>query len=82
MVLNDVVNIRSGPGTTYSLLGSEQQGSTFRITGKNPEGTWWQIDYKGSPGWVFGQIVAVTGGEGVAVAENIAPAPTAAPARP
>jgi hypothetical protein len=82
LVLNDVVNVRSGPGTTYSLLGSEQQGSTFRITGKNADGTWWQIDYKGSAGWVFGQLVAVTGGEGVAVAQNIPPAPTAAPAPP
>ena len=82
LVLNDVVNVRSGPGTTYGLLGSEQSGTTFRITGKNPEGTWWQIDYKGNTGWVFGQLVAVTGGEGVAVAQNIPPAPTAPPAPP
>ena len=82
LVLNDVVNIRSGPGTTYNLLGSEPQGATFRITGKNPEGTWWQIDYKGGAGWVFGQLVAVTGAEGVAVAQNIPPAPTAPPAPP
>jgi hypothetical protein len=82
LVLNDVVNVRSGPGTTYGLLGSEQQGASFRITGKNPEGTWWQIDYKGNTGWVFGQLVAVTGSEGVAVAQNIPPAPTAPPAPP
>ena len=82
LVLNDIVNVRSGPGTTYGLLGSEQQGAIFPITGKNPEGTWWQINYKGSPGWVFGQLVAVTGGEAVAVAQNIPPAPTAPPPPP
>jgi len=82
LVLNDIVNIRSGPGTTYGLLGSEQQGATYPITGKSPDGAWWQINYKGSAGWVFGQLVAVTGGEGVVVAQNIPPAPTAAPAPP
>lgn len=82
LVLNDVVNVRSGPGTNYGLLGSGQQGATFRITGKSPDGTWWEIDYNGRAGWVFGQLVAVTGGEGVAVAQNIPPAPVAPPPAP
>jgi hypothetical protein len=82
LVLNDAVNIRSGPGTNYGLLGSEQQGSTFRITGRSPDGAWWQIDYNGRAGWIFGQLVAVTGGDGVAVAQDIPAAPTAAPAPP
>ena len=75
LVLNDLVNIRSGPGTSYGLVGSGQQGNIFRITGKNSDGSWWQIDYNGQAGWVFGQLVAVTGGETVAVAQNIPPAP-------
>jgi len=82
LVLNDTVNIRSGPGTNYGLLGSGQQGTMFRITGKSPDGAWWEIDYNGRAGWVFGQLVAVTGGEGVAVAQNIPAAPTAAPPPP
>ena len=92
LVLNDLVNIRSGPGTSYGLVGSGQQGNIFRITGKNSDGSWWQIDYNGQAGWVFGQLVAVTGGETVAVAQNIPPAPapptntpvppTPAPAQP
>jgi hypothetical protein len=82
LVLNDSVNIRSGPGTAYGLLGTESQGSTYRITGKSPDGAWWQIDYNGRTAWVFGQLAAVTGGEGVAVAQDIPPAPTAAPPPP
>ncbi len=82
LVLTDVVNIRSGPGTTYSLLGSEQAGKVYRVTGKSPDGAWWQIDYNGSSAWVFGQLVAVTGGEAVAIAQNIPPAPTAPPPPP
>ncbi|MFZ4850463.1 MAG: SH3 domain-containing protein, partial [Caldilinea sp.] len=75
LVLNDLVNIRSGPGTSYGLVGSGQQGNIFRITGKNSDSSWWQIDYNGQAGWVFGQLVAVSGGETVAVAQNIPPAP-------
>ncbi|MFN3981140.1 MAG: SH3 domain-containing protein [Caldilinea sp.] len=82
LVLNDSVNIRSGPGTNYGLLGTERQGSIYRITGRSPDGAWWEIDYNGRAGWVFGQLVAVTGAEGVAVAQNIPPAPTAAPPPP
>jgi len=82
LVLNDIVNIRSGPGTTYSLLGSEQAGSIYRVTAKSPDGAWWQIDYDGREAWVFGQLAAVTGGDAVAIAQNIPPAPTAPPAPP
>ena len=65
---NDIVNIRTGPGTNYGLAGSAQVGETFRVTGKNAGGDWWQIDYNGQTGWVFGQLVTATGTEGVAVA--------------
>ena len=65
---NDIVNIRTGPGTEYGLAGSAQVGETFRVTGKNAGGDWWQIDYNGQTGWVFGQLVTATGTEGVAVA--------------
>ena len=82
MTTNDIVNIRTGPGTNYSLEGSAQVGETFRVTGKNAEGSWWQIDYNGQTGWVFGQLVTATGAEGVAVAQNIPAPPTAAPVPP
>ncbi|MBW7882471.1 MAG: SH3 domain-containing protein [Caldilineaceae bacterium] len=79
VVLNDVVNIRTGPGTAYNLLGTEQSGSTFRVIGKSPDGTWWQIDYEGKTGWVFGQLVTATNTEAVAVAQNIPPTPVPPP---
>jgi len=79
---NDIVNIRTGPGTNYGLAGAAQVGETFRVTGKNATGDWWQIDYNGQTGWVFGQLVTATGTEGVAVAQNIPAPPTAAPVPP
>jgi uncharacterized protein YraI len=79
---NDIVNIRTGPGTNYGLAGSAQVGETFRVTGKNATGDWWQIDYNGQTGWIFGQLVTATGTEGVAVAQNIPAPPTPAPVPP
>lgn len=77
---NDIVNIRSGPGTGYSLVGSAQVGEKFPVTGKNQAGDWWQINYNGQTGWIFGQLVTASGTEGVAVAQNIPALPTPAPA--
>lgn len=82
-VLTTQTNIRSGPGTEYNLLGTSNPGDQFRVTGKNQAGTWWEIDYNGRTGWIFGELAAVTNGEGVAVAANIpAPPPTAPPPPP
>jgi uncharacterized protein YraI len=78
----DIVNIRTGPGTNYGLAGAAQVGETFRVTGKNAAGDWWQIDYNGQTGWIFGQLVTATSTEGVAVAQNIPAPPTAAPVPP
>jgi len=74
-----VVNVRSGPGTNYSAIGRLQKGQSFPVTGKNPGGDWWQFDYNGRSGWVYGQNVAVTSSDLVQVAANIPAAPTRRP---
>jgi len=51
-----VLNVRQGPGQHYPILGLVPPGTRLRITGKNPEATWWQVVYPdGSEGrgWVF-----------------------------
>lgn len=82
VTLPDLVNIRSGPGTTFSLLGTGTAGQSFNVTGKNPAGDWWEIDYNGQRGWVLGQLVTASGTEAVAVAANIPVAPTLPPPPP
>jgi N-acetylmuramoyl-L-alanine amidase len=37
------VNIRTGPGTEYSVLGVAQTGASAEITGKSEDGGWWQV---------------------------------------
>jgi len=41
---NRNANLRSGPGTSFSVAGSVQQGQTLRITGRNVAGDWYQLD--------------------------------------
>ncbi|MGQ9787325.1 MAG: Ig-like domain-containing protein, partial [Anaerolineae bacterium] len=50
------VNVRSGPGIEYTPpIGWLARGQSARITGRNAEGSWWQIEYppdSAQRGWV------------------------------
>jgi glucose/arabinose dehydrogenase len=74
-------NIRSGPGTSYRILGTERAGATFAVTGVNAAGTWWRIDYAGAEGWIFANLVAPAGTEDAPIVlVRARPAAPAAPA--
>lgn len=82
------VNVRSGPGLTYAIIGDMTPGEAALLVGRNPAGDWWQVQREdGSVGWVLGQLVTIEGNtEGIPVAEApppptptrvvVAPAPT------
>jgi len=58
------VNVRGGPCTCYDQVGVLLPGQTSAIIGRNPEGTWYEINYVGGPdgiGWVFKDLVRVIG---------------------
>jgi uncharacterized protein YgiM (DUF1202 family) len=49
------LNIRSGPGVEYEVIGGLREGDSAQIAGKNADGSWWQIVYpanSGGRGWV------------------------------
>ena len=52
---DDGVNVRTGPGTNYTRLGYLDPGARAEVTGR--ASGWWQIQYGGGPGWVFGGLV-------------------------
>ena len=57
---NSSVNIRSGPGTVYPILGALPAGSTAGIAGQSGDGTWWYIDFPAGVGghaWIAGSVV-------------------------
>lgn len=45
------VNVRSGPGTTYAVLGVAAKGTTLSTTG-TVSGGWTQVVYSGSAAWI------------------------------
>ena len=79
LTVNQYVNVRQGPSTTHPIIEMTTNVQEFSITGKNSDGTWWQIDYKGQPGYVFGQLGTAANAGGVQVVANI---PTPPPAQP
>jgi uncharacterized protein YraI len=80
----NALNIRSGPGVDYNLVSAIQSGETLSIVGKNNEGDWWEVALANSQvGWVYGQLVEISGNTAaVAVAANIPPPPPTATAAP
>lgn len=49
------VNIRSGPGTTYSVTGQAAAGNKYSLLDRS--GDWYKISAGGGSGWVYGQFV-------------------------
>lgn len=83
VVTRPTVNVRRGPGTNYGVLGQASNGQKFVITGKNPRGDWWQIDYNGKDGWVSDGIVDKEGQlDTVLVVASIPPPPKPKPKPP
>jgi len=55
-------NIRNGPGAGYALLASLAPGLSVKLTGRNADKSWWQIEFPASPdvrGWVLAANVNV-----------------------
>jgi hypothetical protein len=77
------LNVRSGPGLEYPVIGQLIYGQTAMVTGRNPEGTWFEVVYPANSntrGWVTGntQYVNRYNTETVPVAA-VPLAPTATP---
>ena len=78
----DVLNVRSGPGTAYPVVGQAKAGQVYPITGKSANGKWLVVDLNGKQGWVLGQHVTASRTlDGLAVVKAaVAPKAAAEPA--
>ena len=62
------VNIRSGPDTAYSVIGTLLPESSLPVTGQNEAGTWWQVRQEdGTSGWVSDTVVEASDVVGVPI---------------
>lgn len=63
MVATANVNVRSGPSTSYSIVGSLAKGATITRTGTS--GSWTKVSYSGRTAYVHSAYLAVySGGSG------------------
>ena len=77
------LKIRRGPANIYAVMGTAEAGQQLPISGRNFDGSWWQIEYQGQSGWVSGHDLAISDAESVPVAAGVptpTPTPTATPA--
>ncbi|MCL4857844.1 MAG: META domain-containing protein [Caldilineaceae bacterium] len=74
------VNIRSGPGTNFPVIGFARYGDEGEIIGRSADGRWWAASAPTLPGgvaWVSADFVAASNAENVPVIE--APPPVIVP---
>jgi SH3-like domain-containing protein len=82
----DIINVRSGPGTTFGLVGTANVGERFEIKGRNADATWYLICcVNGQQGWVSADFADEENEELAQLVEVPTPAPQAqapAPTQP
>lgn len=84
------LNIRSGPGTTYAVIGKADPSQPLTIVGRTTDGSWVEVqlpEATETTGWVAAQYVTIGSETAVAVTADRAttppqPNPVAAPAAP
>jgi uncharacterized protein YraI len=79
------VNIRTGPGTNFSVIGFAAAGEEGPIVGRSQDGLWWAVTVEGAPagyGWVSAsQVQAFNVESSPIVLGPTPPAPSPAPTR-
>lgn len=71
----DPMNVRSGPGTFYDIIGQLFPGDVRPALGISPGREWIQISFEAGVGWVYAPYVSVSGGE----LQVVEPPPTPMP---
>ena len=78
------LNIRSGPGTAFPVIGAARAGDEGEIVGRSADGRWWAVSAPSLPGgigWVSADFVLATNAENVPVIAS-PPPPTPRPPTP
>lgn len=76
------VNVRTGPGVAYPVIEQFEPGQEAVVTGQNEARDWWQIELEAgddaSTGWIFGELVSLTGDEAAIPVVGAPPLPPTA----
>lgn len=69
-------NVRSGPGTDYPVIGGLAAGDTCDVIGRSTVPNWWELGcVDGLIGWVFGDLLTITGSTAATPYVDVAPPP-------
>lgn len=81
-VVSDVLNVRTGPGLEYDILGQLRRGEQVRILGANINFTWVVIEFRGQSAWIStaSNLLEVFGDRNTVPVVQAPPTPTPAPA--
>ena len=69
-IVQQQVNIRSGPGADFNSLGTLNPQDVARLIGKDANGAWLQIEFAAGPdgkGWISAAFVQAKGVEGLPI---------------
>lgn len=55
------VNVRNGPGTEYTVIGSLEAGSSADVSGRTTDDEWLRIAFDDQDGWVAFFVVSLNG---------------------
>lgn len=76
------VNVRGGPSTFYPIIGSLLANYETQLTGRNADNTWFRLPYGLSEGWVYGELMTITGDVSTLPVINVPPPPPTAVPQP
>jgi heat shock protein HslJ len=72
------LNVRSGPGTAFPVIGVARLGDQGELIGRSADGRWWAVSAPSAPGgigWVSADFVLATNAESVPVMQGPPPPP-------
>ncbi len=78
VVGTQALNVRSGPGTAFPVIGVARLGDEGELVGRSADGRWWAVSVPSAPGgvgWVSADFVLATNAENVPVMQGPPPPP-------
>lgn len=79
-ILSATLNVRSGPGTSYALVGVLKVGDIVAIVGRNADRSWWVIQNGPLRGWIINSPTYLTVSGDTSAVPLVAAPPSPVPA--
>ncbi|MBX3061527.1 MAG: ABC transporter substrate-binding protein [Anaerolineae bacterium] len=75
-VTGTTLNVRSGPGMNYNIVGKLKRGDVVRVIGALPDFSWLLIPFEGGQAWILAQFVTISGDRSTVPIIAVPPTPS------